>query len=168
MSAKKIVMVLPPRDFDGDVYEVTRRVLESRGHQVAVTSIVQGVITSDEGQSVPVNVRIGDIKSYDYDAFIFIGGEGATLLFDDPQVRKLADDVKWKTLGATGNATAILALANALKDKKVTGASEFGSLVVRRGASFTNRPMEVDGKVITLQDVSAGEQFANAIAKAIE
>ncbi len=168
MATKKIMMVLPPRDFDGGVYELARRVLEGRGHTVVVTSVAQGAVTASDGASVPVNVAIQDVKTYDYDAFVFIGGEGASMYFDDQQVRKLATDVKWKTIGATGNAAVILALAEALKGKKATAPANSVHWLVRNGAVFTGRPMEVDGKVITLQDSSATEQFANAIAKAME
>lgn len=168
MAAKKVVFVLPPRDFDGAAYEGTRRVLEGRGHKVSVTSIAQGTVTSQDGLSVPVDVNIKDIKTYDYDAFVFIGGEGAPILFDDERVRKLAKDVKYKTIGATGNATVILALSDVLEKRKATGPFEYADLLVRRGASFSDRPLEIDGKVITLQDTSIVEQFANAISKAME
>ena len=168
MAAKKIMLVLPPRDFDGQAYETVRRVLEGRGHTVAVTSTAQGAVTSEDGLSVPVNVGMKDVKTYDYDAFVFVGGEGARLYFDDESVRKLAKDVKWKTVGATGSAAVILALSEVLDDKKATCPHEYAGLLVRQGASFTNQPLEVDGKVVTAQDAASAEHFANAIAKAVE
>jgi len=168
MAAKKIMMVLPPRDFDGRVYETVRRVLEGRGHTVAVTSVAQGAVSSEEGTSVPVNVGIRDVKTYDYDAFVFVGGEGARLYFDDERVRKLARDVKYKTVGATGSATAILAVSGVLEKKKATCPHEWADLLLRRRAILTGRPLEVDDKIVTLADATAAEQFANAIAKAVE
>jgi hypothetical protein len=44
----------------------------------------------------------------------------------------------------------------------------FANLLISRGASYTGRPLEVDDKVITLQDGSIAEHFANALLKAIE
>lgn len=168
MATKKIMMVLPPRDFDGRAYETTRRLLEGRGHTVAVTSVAQGAVTSDDGMSVPVTVGMKDIKTWDYDAFVFIGGEGASLYFDDEQVRKLAKDVKYKTVGATGSAAVVLALSEVLSGKKATCPHEWAHLLLRQGARFTNQPLEVDDKIVTAQDASIAEHFANAIAKAVE
>lgn len=166
---KKIMMVLPPRNFDGRAYQTIRRALESRGHKVAVSSIVSGAVSpEDDGESAPVDVRIHEIKTYEYDAFIFVGGEGARFYYDDDRVRQLVKDVKYKTIGATGNAAVILALAEALNGKKVTCPPECADLVIRQGGVFTGQPFEVDEKVITLRDSSVAEHFANAVAKALE
>lgn len=168
MPGKKIMMVLPPRDFDGEMFERVRRVFIGRRHEVSVTSIIPGTVTSDEGATVPVDVRLHDLKYYQYDAFVFVGGEGAKVYFDEERVRKLAGDVKWKTIGATGSATVILAQSDVLKDKKATGPHQFAGLLIEHGAVFTNRPLEVDGKIVTAQDVSVAEQFANAVADSVE
>ena len=166
--AKKIMMVLPPRNFDGRAYQTIRRALESRGHKVAVSSIVPGAVSPDDGESAPVDVRIHEIKTYEYDAFIFVGGEGTKLYFDNDRVQQLVKDVKYKPLGATGNATVILALAEALGGKRVACPAEFADLVIRKGAIFTGQPFEVDEKIITLQESAVAEHFANAVAKAVE
>jgi len=168
MASKKVMMVLPPVRFDGYVFDTTRRILAERGHKVAVTSVAPVATTESEGMSVPVDVGLADIKTYDYDAFVFLGGEGSRIYFDDPRVRKLTDDVKWKTIGATGEAGVILALSGVLKGKKATGDYRFAGIMASQGAIFTNQPLEVHDKVITLQDKNAAEQFANAVAKAIE
>lgn len=168
MPGKKIMMVLPPRDFDGEMFERVRRVFIGRRHEVSVTSVIPGTVVSDEGVSVPVDVRLQDLKYYQYDAFVFIGGEGAKIYFDEERVRKLADDVKFKTMGATGIATVILARSNALKNKKATGPHQFAGLLIEHGAVFTNQPLAVDDKMVTAQDASVAEQFANAVADSVE
>jgi len=168
MAEKKILFVLPPRDFDDHSYETARRIWEGRGHKVFVTSVARGAVTSEAGMSVPVDINPKEIKTYNYDAVVFIGGEGARLYFDDERIRKLAKDMKYKTVGATGNATVILALSEVLKGKKATCPTDWADLLIREGAEFTGRPFEVDDKLITLQDSSAIEHFANAFAKALE
>jgi len=168
MASKKVMLVLPPVRFDGHVFEVARRVLTERGHKVAVTSVAPVATAEKDGMSVPADVPITELKTYDYDAFVFLGGEASRIYFDDPRVRKLTDDVKWKTVGATGEASAILALSGVLKGKKATGDYRYAGLMAAQGAVFTNQPLEVHEKIITLQDQNAAEQFANAIAKAIE
>ncbi len=167
MAGKKILFVLPPHRFDGAVYWAVRRALEMRGDKITVTSVVLGSIVADDGPSAPVNLEIRDLKTYEYDAVIFMGGEGTRYYFDEARVLKLADEVKFKVLGATGNATVVLAMADLLKGKTVTGASEYADLVVRRGAKYTGQPMEVDDRIVTLREPAVAEYFANAIAKAL-
>ena len=168
MAEKKILMAVPPRDFEGQGYEIARRVWEGRGYKVSVASLGRGTATFEDGSSVPVDVTVKDIKYYNYDAIVFIGGEGARLLFDDKDVQKLAKDVKYKTLGATGNAAIILALAGVLEGKKATTPVDAANWLVSKGATFTGRLLEVDSKVLTLQDPSGTEHFANALAKALD
>ncbi len=168
MASKKILVVLPPRDFDENEFFTLKRMCETRGHKVSVASIASGAIESSRGISVLVDVRLQDVKTYEYDAVIFMGGDGARIYFDDPQARKLASDVKYKTLGATGNATVLLSQAGVLSKKKVTAPYEWADWIIRGGATFTGRPLEVDDKLITAQSPALAETFANALLKTIE
>ncbi len=168
MASKKILVVLPPRDFDENEFFTLKRMCETRGHKVSVASIASGAIESSRGISVLVDVRLQDVKTYEYDAVIFMGGDGARIYFDDPQARKLASDVKYKTLGATGNATVLLSQAGVLSKKKVTAPYEWADWIVRGGATFTGRPLEIDDKLITAQSPALAETFANALLKTIE
>ncbi|MCD6289634.1 MAG: DJ-1/PfpI family protein [Anaerolineae bacterium] len=168
MASKKILVVLPPRDFDINEYLTLKHMCEERGHKVSVASIASGTVESSEGVSVPVDARLHQVKSYQYDAVVFLGGEGARIYFDDPQARKFASDVKYKTIGATGNAAVLLALAGLLDKKKVTAPPEYAEWVVRGGASYTGRPLEIDEKLITAQYSTLAESFTNALIEAIE
>ncbi|MBN1400709.1 MAG: DJ-1/PfpI family protein [Anaerolineae bacterium] len=168
MPGKKVIMVLPPYGFDREVFETIRRALEGRGHQITTSCIVPGAANSGDGYYVPIELRVVDIKYYQYDAFIFIGGPGATAYFDNDYVLKLAKDVKFKPVGATGSATVILARAEGLKKKKATGPYQFAGMLIEAGAQFTNEPMEVDDKVYTLKEPALAINFANAIAEALE
>ena len=170
MARKKVMMVLPPRDFDEEAYTAIRRTLEGRGHTVSVTSVITGSVRSEKGSSASVDVRLHDVQQYQYDAFVFVGGEGAKLYFEDERVQKLASDVKFKTIGATGDAAVVFALAGLLKKKRATGPSQFAGLLVEHGATYTSSPIEVDDKIMTLRDSSSSTatQFANMLGEAIE
>ncbi|HEY66587.1 MAG TPA: DJ-1/PfpI family protein [Caldilineae bacterium] len=168
MASKKILVVLPPRDFDENEFFTLKRMCEDRGHKVSVASIASGKVESSNGYSIPVDVRLHQVKTYQYDAVVFLGGEGARIYFDDPQARKLASDVKYKTIGATGNAAVLLSQAGVLNKKKVTAPYEYADWIVRGGASYTGRPLEVDEKLITAQGPALAESFANALIKALE
>ncbi|GAB4569396.1 MAG: hypothetical protein Kow0047_22630 [Anaerolineae bacterium] len=168
MASKKILVVLPPRDFDENEFFTLKRLCEGRGHKVFVASIAMDKVESNHGFSIPVDVRLHQVKTYEYDAVVFLGGEGARVYFDDPQARKLASDVKYKTLGATGNAPVLLSQAGILSKKKVTGDYQYVDWIVRGGAAYTGRPLEIDDKLITAQGPQLAEPFANALLKAIE
>ncbi|MCS7221934.1 MAG: DJ-1/PfpI family protein [Anaerolineae bacterium] len=168
MASKKILVVLPPRDFDENEFFTLKRMAEARGHKISVASIASGAVESSRGVSVLVDVRLHEVKTYEYDAVVFMGGDGARIYFDDPQARKLASDVKYKTLGATGNATVLLSQAGVLSKKKVTAPPEWADWIVRGGATFTGRPLEIDEKLITAQGPAFVETFANAFLKTIE
>ncbi len=168
MAGKKVMMVIPPRDFDGQVLETMRRILISRGHRVEIASIVSGSATADDGTSYPVGMRIYDINSWEWDGYVFIGGEGTKLYYDNERVHQLAKDVKYKPLAATGNAVVILAMSELLKDKKVTCPAEVVGWVLSQGAVFTNRPYEVEEKMFTLQEPNAVIEFTNAFMATVE
>ena len=167
-ARKKIVLVLPPYDYDGSTYVTLRSVLEGRGHRITVTSMSANSASSDDGRTTQVDVRIKNLKYYDYDAFVFVGGEGARSEFEDPQFRKLVGEAKYKPIAATGMATVALALHQGLSKKRATGPTEFAELMIQQGVEFTNAPFEVHDKIFTLKDPSAAEQFAIALAESIE
>ena len=168
MAEKKVVIVLPPQGFDSRMYEGARRVWEGRRFKVTTASIARGGATSDRGNTVGVDSRVVEVKNWDCDAVIFIGGEGARVYFEEDQVHKLIKDTTYKTIGATGDAVVILAMADTLKRKKVTGSGRLAGLLEEKGAIFTNQPLQIDDKLVTVQDSTPPEQFANAIAEILQ
>jgi len=167
MAEKKILLVVPPQGFNDEQYEVCRRLWERRGHKVSVASLA-GTARGEAGTAVPVDTAIRDVKSYDYDAIVFLGGGGARLLFDDESARKLAKDAKYKVMGASDKAVVLLSLAGALEDKKVTGPPESVSWLLKGKAQYTGEPIRVDDKLITIQEPGMSEQLASAVLTALE
>lgn len=168
MDRKKIAIVVPPVDFDDEAFWTVRRMLDSQGHKVVVTSLATGSAMSDQGRSTLVDVPIRDLKTWEWDAWIFIGGPGARIYFDNERVQALIKDVKYKPLGATGAATVPLARAEACINKNVTGDPEYAALLIASGAVFTNKPFETSDKLVTLQDSSLAVYFVNAFTQMLE
>ncbi len=168
MAEKKILVVVPPYGFHDQQYEICRRLWESRGYKLSVASLEQGTARGEAGLAIPVDTAIKDVKTYEYDAIVFLGGEGTRRLFDDESARKLAKDAKYKVLGASDNAVVLLSLAGALEDKKVTGPPELVSWLVKGKAKYTGEPIQVDDKLITIKEPEISEQLANAVIKALE
>ena len=167
MAEKKILLVVPPQGFNDGQYEVCRRLWERRGQKVSVASLA-GAARGEAGTAIPVDTAIKDVKSYDYDAMVFLGGDGARLLFDDESARKLAKDAKYKVMAASDKAVVFLSLAGALEDKKVTGPPESVSWLLKGKAQYTGEPIRIDDKLITVQDPGMSEQMANAVLAALE
>ena len=160
---KKVLIVVPPVEFDDDAYELTRRILESAGNRVAVASMAASPAIGVAGSSAPASIAIRDVKTWEWDAYVFVGGPGARILFDDERTRKFVKDVEYKVIGAVGNASFLLALAGTLKGKQATGDAELGARMVGEGAVYTGREVEVDGKIVTTRDATYSEHFANAL-----
>jgi putative intracellular protease/amidase len=75
MAEKKVLLVVPPHGFHDDQYQICRRALEARGHKVSVASLTSAA-RGESGIAAPVDVAIKDVKTYDYDAMVFLGARG--------------------------------------------------------------------------------------------
>lgn len=168
LTNKKVLMVLPYRDFEDKEYDISKRMLEARGVKVTTASEHPGELRGVKGTAARADVSLGDVKYYDYDAIIFIGGSGAMRYFDDENVLKLAKDAKYKILGATSNAPIILANAKVLEDKRATGDPSVAGFLRAKRAQYTGQPVEVDEKIITAQGADFAEAFSNAIIQALQ
>jgi putative intracellular protease/amidase len=170
MAGKKVLMVLPVRGFSEEEYRVVRYTIERRGHRVATAGIFAGSAESSDGGSVPVDMRLHDVKTYEYDGYVFLGGEGVRAFLEHPDARKLAKDITYKTIGATAEAVPYLAMAGAISKKRVTGPSEWMDVYKKNKLIYTGKPLEVDEKIITAkapEEDGVSERFANAVASAL-
>jgi|YelNatPaOPRAMG01_1025707.scaffolds.fasta_scaffold11625_3 protease I len=168
MAEKKILVVLPPYRFNDKQFEICRRVWEGRGYRVVVASLERSSAVGENGMSVPVDALVKDVKTWDYDAFVFLGGEGTKRLFDDESVRKLAKDAKYKVMGASDQAVVLLSLAGAIEDKKVAGPVDMVQWLLQGKAKYTGEPLQIDDKLITIRGPEMSEQLANAVINALE
>ncbi len=168
LTDKKVLMVVAPVDFDGAEFETTRKVLEGRGLQVKVASTGLGTARANTGLMVRPDVSLDDIKTWEYDAVVFVGGPGARMLFDHEKATKLAKDCEYKVLGALGLAPGILANGGVVKGKRVTADVSVAALVRQKEGTYTGQPLEVHEKLVTAQGGRYAEHFGNAILQALQ
>jgi len=168
LSDKKVLMIVPDRDYNDEDYDRVRKVLESKGIKVTTGSSYVGEIRGVKGGSTRSTVDIDSVKYYDYDALIFTGGPGARRFIDHEKVVKLAKDAEYKVLGAIGVSPAILAKAEVLKEKKATADRSVADLLESKGSAFTAQPVQVDSKIVTAEGSRYAEQFANAVLEALQ
>lgn len=167
VSDKKVLMVVAARDFDFREYEAVRRVLEARGLRVDVAAPQAGSAVGDTGRMVRDTLRLADVKSWDYDAVIFVGGPGARALADTEAATKLAKDAEYKVLGALGLGVAVLARAGVVKGKRLTGDPVAAASVLEQGGSYTAQPIEVSDKTVTARGRRYAEAFAQAVLRVL-
>jgi putative intracellular protease/amidase len=105
----------------------------------------------------------------DYSGVVFVGGEGALELANNPDALRLAREAAEgdKLIGAWAQSVAILANAGVVKGKKVTGSPDVREAVQRAGGKFTGRQLEVCGKLVTAGDSAVGMRFGRALAEIV-
>jgi protease I len=168
LSDKKVLLVVPAKDLQMQEYETTRRVLESRGLRVEVAAPELGGAVSDNGRTVRVTARLGDVKYYDYDAIVFIGGAGARTLAELEAATKLAKDAEYKVLGAIGLGGLILARAGVVKGKRLTGDPGTADSIRQKEGQYTGQPLEVADKTVTARGARYAEAFGQALLRVLE
>ncbi len=170
LTGKKAMMGLSPKDFRDEEYFKTRVALQAAGAQVSTAA--QGVeeATGILGGKAKVDLDIDKVVVGDYEAIVFIGGPGAKSYFNNRQVLALASKAAGanKILGAICIAPSILANAGVLKGKKVTCFPSEEKNLKQKGAIFTGREVEIDGKVVTASGPQAAELFGQELVKLIK
>jgi protease I len=172
VNDKKAVFIIPPIDFrDEELFE-TRAVLEKSEVAVKIASTVElqkKCIGMLKGVVVP-DLRLLDVKAEDFDAFIYVGGEGASLLWNDSFALSLATAAYGlnKIVAAISNATVILANANIVQYRRVTGSRNEENKMMAKGAYCTGARVEYDRNIITAIGPDCAEQFGRSIFKGLQ
>jgi len=114
----------------------------------------------------------GTISGETMDAYagvIFVGGEGALALAEDPDARRLAQEAarQDKMIGAWDHSVAVLAKAGILRGRRVTGAPAVERLVREAGGRYTGRQLERDGDLVTALDEAVGIRFGKTLAQIV-
>ena len=170
LSSKKVLLVIAPKDFHDQEFSKPKEMLEAQGVKITVASSTTNTATGMYGKKVKPDVALKDAKATDYDAVVFIGGNGAAVYADDPQALSLAIEAQkhGKIIGAICIAPVILAKAGVLEGKKAT-VSPYGTGDLKKaGATCTGKNVETDGKIVTGKGPAAAESFGEALLQALQ
>jgi protease I len=174
LQNKKIALIIAFRDFRDEEYFIPKEAFEKAGAKIVTVSAFAGKATGVEGGEAEVNLLIDDLKVDDFDAILFIGGPGATIYQEDERAHSIAQEAqeKGKVLGAICIAPTILAKAGVLDGKKATvwsGPLDKSpiKLLQEQGAKYLDRPVVVDGKIITANGPAAAKEFAEKVVEAL-
>jgi protease I len=166
---KKIVMIVPLKDFWCEELTKPKEIFEQSGLLVTIASSAMREAKSIFGVIIKPDVVLNEVRVAHYDAIIFVGGEGAVQYWDDTHAHRLVKEAikERKVLGAISIAPIILANTKVLTGRRATVWPTLGKRLEWSGAIYTGNPVEVDGNIVTANSPESAEEFAKSILKII-
>ena len=163
---KKVLMIIAPQDFRDEEYFETREVLEAAGLEVTVCNSTGEPSRSMAGKVVTTDCNFYDSDSSEFDAIVFVGGSGASVYFSHNRTLELAREFfqAGKIVAAICIAPTILANAGILDRKKATAFASEKEKIASVG-TYTGRPTEMDGNIITANGPHVSKLFAKLIVE---
>ena len=175
LQGNKIVMIIAWRDFRDEEYFIPKSIFIRAGAKVFTASAEKGIAIGVEGGEANVDIAIDDLKISDFDAIVFIGGQGALKYLDNDKSYEVACQTieNNKVLGAICISPVILAKAGVLKNKKATvwsGPLDKGGVRILKeeGAIYQDESVVVDGKIITGNGPMAAKKFAEGLTEMLK
>jgi len=167
MADKNVVMIIAHTNFRDEEYQEPRKVIESAGINVTVASIKPGICSGTYGARAEAERSISDINARDFDAVVFIGGNGASVYWDNSDAHRLCHEAREqnKILAAICIAPITLARAGVLKERRATVWSGEKDQLSALGVEYTGADVEVDGKIITANGPHAAKKFGEKIVE---
>jgi len=163
----KVVLVIAHSNFRDEELFDTQNEIRTAGHQTVIASTSLAEATGMKGGKASPKILLNDIDESDFDALVFVGGNGASAYFNNQKALRLAKDFfeAGKVVAAICIAPSVLANAGLLRGVKATAfPSEKGNLV-KHGAEFLKVPVVVDDKIVTACGPEAASDFGKKIAE---
>ncbi|MBU0753628.1 MAG: DJ-1/PfpI family protein [Planctomycetes bacterium] len=166
----KVLMVIAPQNFRDEELLVPRKALEEAGFTVEIASTERTTCTGMLGAKAEPDLILKSVKPADYQAVVFVGGSGASVLFDDREAHRIAKEAYKNNcvVGAICIAPVILAEAGLLEGKEVSVWRSMGDVCEKKGAEVTGDEVTCDGRIITGNGPKAAEAFGKALVKALK
>ncbi|MBI2530112.1 MAG: DJ-1/PfpI family protein [Candidatus Diapherotrites archaeon] len=169
-GSKKALIIIAFSNFRDEELFDTKEELEKAGIETTVASTRTGIAKGMLGGTANVSIAIEDADSKDYDAVVFIGGGGASVYFNNKKAHEIAKSTysSGKILAAICIAPSTLANAGLLKGKKATCFPSEAQNLKSKGAIYTGKAVEIDGRIITADGPKSAHSFGKAIANALK
>jgi protease I len=169
MIKNKVVFITSPEGFRDEEYYIPKQIIEKNNILVSTASSKIGPITGKFGFKTLSTILIQDVSVDNFDAIVYIGGNGADIFFNNIYALQLAKDFfkHLKVTAAICIASVILAKAGILNNKKATVFKEAKDILINHNAIYTGKSIEIDSNIITANGPDAATLFGNAIVKYI-
>lgn len=170
LTGKKVAIIIAFRDFRDAEYFIPKEILESAGANIKTFSNKTGIAIGADGGDVQVDSLVKDLDPADFDAIVFIGGPGCLTSLDNEDSYNVARETisQNKLLASICISPVILAKAGVLEGKRATVWNSVMDkspikILQDNKAIFEDKPVVVDGNIITANGPSAAEEFGKAI-----
>ncbi len=163
-------MVIASKNFRDEELLVPKSLFEKNSFDVVIASSSLNPSRGVLGTIVTPSILLRDVKANDYDAVIFVGGNGASEYWKDATAHRVAQEFagEEKIVAAICIAPVTLANAGLLKGKKATvWPSEAGALS-KQGALMDKGDVVQDGHCITANGPKAAAPFAETIIRSLK
>lgn len=166
---KKVLLIIAKKGFQDVELNGTRDGLVEAGFDVILASTEAGKCIGKFGATEIAAVALKDVRVKDYDRIGYIGGPGASNLWQNEEAKRIVrDTVKAKKpLGAICIAPKILAAAEVLAGKKATVWNEDGDqagFMALHDVEYTGEDVTIDGLIITGNGPGAAVEFGKVFA----
>lgn len=171
-SKTKVLMIVAFENFRDEEFSESFNAYKNAGIDVTVASIRKGTAVGMFGTEIEIGTTLDEVRESDFDAVVFIGGMGTPSVRSNRRAVEIAkNSADRKVLAAICWAPTILAKAGVVKGRKVTvwngDDAEYGTttskVMENAGAEFIDRPVVVDGNLITGNGPAAAAEFAKAV-----
>ena len=166
---KSALLIIAHQGFQDVELDGTRDGLTSAGFEVILASTESGECIGKFGARERARVDLKSVNVEDYDRIGFIGGPGASNLWQNKDAKRIALETfkAKKPLGAICIAPKILAAAEVLVGKKATVWNEDGDqagFLAMHDVEYTGEAVTVDGLIVTANGPGAAEEFGRVFA----
>lgn len=168
------ILIIATDGFEESELIEPKRILEEGGAKVIVASLERGEIKGwkgkDWGKSVSVDLLVGDVAPDEYAALLLPGGQ------INPDILRMNDTVidlvrtfntEGKPIAAICHAPWLLAEADIIRGKIVTGWPSIRTDLSNAGASVVDQEVAVDGNLITSRNPDDIPAFTKALQDAL-
>lgn len=172
LQGKKILMVIAQEQFRDEELLTPKKLFEAEGAAVTVASLEKGPCRGMLGAKVNADVAIRDAREADYVALVMPGGMGSmTQLWKNAELHRLvkAFREKGRQTHAICLSPAVLAITGVLEGRKavVYPMPESKAEFEKAGVTFVDKPVVVDGDVVTGRDPEAAEEFGRKVIEVL-
>lgn len=163
------LFIIAPENFRDEELFHPLAVLEKAEIVCTISSLEAGKCIGSKGGEIEAQIGINQINAEDFDAVIFIGGNGSEIYFENAAAHLLTQKAfsSGKIVAAICAAPVILAKTGILNGKKATcfPSTDFEKALEENGAILTRSDVEIDGKIITANGPKAAIAFGEEIVK---
>ncbi len=170
MNTARILMIIAPYNFRDEELFIPKRIFEDNGYEVVVASSSLKTARGMLGALYKPELLLKQVRVKDYKAIVLVGGSGSVVYFNNRILHHIVREAlkEHKVLGAICLAPCILAKAGVLKGKRATVWYSAKECLIKNGAIYTGKPVEVDGKIVTASGPFAARKFAHTILKVLK